>query len=80
MEAWKEEPGEEHLAAYRRIVEHLRGLAAGGRADLERLRGDLEVVLHNEEATRRLLAEDVYRVPEEWLDDLIRARLREREG
>lgn len=74
MEPWKEEPGEEHLRAYRRIVEHLRGLAAGSRANLERLKGDLEIVLRNEEATRRLLAEEVYGVPEGWLDELLRVR------
>jgi hypothetical protein len=75
MDRWKEEPGDEHLAAYRRIVEHLRGLAAGGQANLERLKGDLEIVMRNEEATRRLLAEEVYGVPDGWLDELLRVRL-----
>lgn len=79
MESWRSGPGEEHLAAYRRIMEQLRGLAELNRGTLERLRDDLEIVLHNEEATRRLLADEVYRVPAEWLDELLRVRREERE-
>lgn len=75
MDAWRGESREEHLAAYRRIMEHLRGLESGSRANLERLRGDLEIVRRNEEATRRLLAEEVYGVPDGWLDELLRVRL-----
>lgn len=80
VDPWKDEPDEEHLEAYRRIVEHLRGLREGSRLNLERLRGDLDVVLRNEEATRRLLAEEVYAVPEGWLDELVRVRLKDLEG
>ncbi len=80
MERWKGEPEEEQLRAYRRIVEHLRDLATGSRANLERLKGDLEVVLRNEEVTRRLLAEQVYGVPEGWIDEVLRTRLEELEG
>lgn len=80
MEPWNQPAGEEHLAAYRRIVEGLRGLASENQAALERFRDDLRLVLRNEEATRRLLADDVYRVPDEWLDDLLRVRLEELRG
>jgi hypothetical protein len=80
MEPWQEPAGEEHQAAYRRIVERLRGLAADNQAALERFRDDLRLVLRNEEATRRLLAEEVYRVPDEWLDELLRVRLEELRG
>lgn len=80
MEQWKDPPDEEQLAAYRRIVEQLRVLAEGNRAALQRLRADLDIVLRNEEATRRLLSEEVYGVPAEWLDELLRLRLKELGG
>jgi hypothetical protein len=36
---------------------------------------DARVVLANEIETRRLLARQVYRVPDEWLDEVLRVRM-----
>ena len=51
------------------------GGAPGDAVWLRRLGTDLRIVLENEVETRRLLARVVYRVPEEWLDDVLRVRL-----
>lgn len=70
-------PGEtpEEQAARRAAYQRL--LAAARRVDLslERLSSLLRQVAHNEEATRRFLAEQVYNVPDAELDALLRARL-----
>jgi len=42
---------------------------------LRRLSTDMRRVLRNETETRRFLAREVYRVPEDWLDEVIRVRL-----
>lgn len=42
---------------------------------LNRFGRDLRVVLDNEIATRHVLASEVYRVPEAWLDDVLRVRM-----
>ena len=57
--------------AYRRLAEAARrvGLSA------ERLGGMLRQVARNEEETRRFLAAEVYGVPDDLLDDLVRVRL-----
>lgn len=68
---------EEYGEAYRRILERLQELVEGNRSVLERLSEDLRTVLRNEEATRRLLSEEVYGVPDGRLDELLRARLEE---
>lgn len=76
MEERGESP-EEYGEAYRRILERLQELVEGNRSVLERLSEDLRTVLRNEEATRRLLSEEVYGVPDGRLDELLRARLEE---
>lgn len=60
--------------AYRRLA------AAVRRAGLpvERLHHLLAQVAHNEAETRRFLAEEVYGVSDDLLDDLIRLRLADR--
>jgi hypothetical protein len=40
-----------------------------------RIPRDLHVVLQNELETRRFLAEEVYGVPDAWLDEVLRVRL-----
>jgi len=45
------------------------------RRQLKKLAMDLRIVLRNEMATRRLLSREVYGVPDELLDDVLRVRL-----
>lgn len=74
-EPW--EPGEtprEQAArreAYQRLVDAARRVGL----PLERLGGLLRQVTTNETETRRFLAEEVYGVPDELLDDLLRVHL-----
>jgi hypothetical protein len=68
-----EMPEEERarMDAYRRLA------AAARRVGMprERLVSLLRQVAHNQEATRRFLAEHVYGVPDDLLDDLLRVRM-----
>jgi hypothetical protein len=59
--------------AYRRLVEAARRVGL----PLENLGRMLGQVAHNEEETRRFLAEEVYDVPDDLLDDLMRVRLKD---
>lgn len=65
--------GDDREEAYQRLV------AAARRAGLplERLHDLLSQVAHNEAETRRFLSTEVYGVPDELLDDLVRVRLRD---
>ena len=68
------ESPEEKIAreeAYRRLS--LAATRAG--YSLERLHELLRMVARNEEETRRFLAEEVYHVNDDLLDDLVRVRL-----
>ena len=58
-------------AAYQRLAEAARrvGLSA------DRLAHALRQVTQNETETRRFLSEEVYGVPDDLLDDLVRVRL-----
>ena len=49
--------------------------ASTGKQPLNRLGLDLKLLLHNERETRRFLAREVYGVPDELLDDVLRVRL-----
>jgi len=78
-------PGEtpEEEAARREAYERLAGAARRVGMSVERLGEMLRQLLDNETETRRFLAEEVYGVPDEVLDDLLRIRLndlREEEG
>ena len=74
-EPWHPGEGEEERAAradaYRRLAEAARRVGL----PLERLGRLLGEVAHNESATRRFLTEEVYGVPDDLLDDLVRVRL-----
>jgi hypothetical protein len=59
--------------AYRRLAEAARRVGM----PLEKLASMLREVARNEEETRRFLAEEVYGVPDDLLDDLIRVRMAE---
>jgi hypothetical protein len=60
-------------AAYQRLVDAAQRIGL----PLSRLRAGLEQVAHNESETRRFLAEDVYGVPDDLLDDMVRIRFAE---
>lgn len=63
--------------AYRRLVSAARRVGL----PLEQLGSMLRQVAANEAETRRFLAEEVYGVPDDLLDDLVRVRMKEmREG
>jgi hypothetical protein len=62
--------------AYQRLAAAARRVGV----PVERLRTLLERVARNEEETRAFLAGEVYGVPDEFLDDLVRLRLRELES
>lgn len=70
-------PGEtpEEQAARREAYERLAAAARRIGLPLERLARALGEVAHNETATRRFLADEVYGVPDDLLDDMVRIRL-----
>jgi hypothetical protein len=72
-------PGEtpEEIAARREAYRRLAEAARRVGVPLERLASMLREVARNEEETRRFLAEEVYGVPDDLLDDLIRVRMTE---
>lgn len=59
--------------AYQRLVAAARRLGL----PLERLHGALRQVGRNEAETRRFLTTEVYGVPDDMLDDLLRVRLKD---
>jgi hypothetical protein len=79
-EPWHEgETPDEQAAraeAYRRLVAAAKRVGVS----IERLGDVLGQVARNEEETRRFLAERVYGVPDDLLDDLLRVRLADLEG
>ncbi|HEX6037879.1 hypothetical protein [Longimicrobium sp.] len=74
-EPWQ--PGEtpEEQAARREAYARLSAAARRVGLPLERLGGLLRQVAHNEAETRRFLSDEVYGVPDDALDDLLRVRL-----
>ena len=58
-------------AAYQRLVDAARRVGV----PLDRLARAIGEVAKNEVETRRFLAEEVYGVPDDLLDDLVRVRL-----
>lgn len=72
-------PGEtpEEQAARREAYQRLVDAAGRIGVPLQHLRDGLRQVAHNEAETRRFLAEDVYGVPDDLLDDMVRIRFAE---
>jgi hypothetical protein len=70
-------PGEtpEEQAARREAYQRLADAARRVGVPLDNLSRMLREVAHNEEETRRFLAAEVYGVPDDLLDDLVRVRL-----
>ena len=76
-EPWFEgESNEERQArrdAYQRLADAVRRLGQ----PVERLDQMLRQVANNEAETRRFLSEQVYGVPDDLLDDMVRVRLKD---
>ena len=62
--------------AYQRLVDAAQRIGL----PLARLRDGIREVAHNEAETRRFLADEVYGVPDELLDDMVRIRFSDLEG
>ena len=79
MESAPWDPGETPAEREARLQAYERLVSATQRAGepIRKLHQLLRTVARNEADTRRFLAEDVYGVPDDLLDDLIRVRLRE---
>jgi hypothetical protein len=61
--------------AYRRLADAARRVGLS----LENRSGMLRQVTHNEVETRKFLADQVYGVPDEYLDDFLRTRMEDAE-
>jgi hypothetical protein len=74
-------PGEtpDEQDARRQAYERLSAAARRVGLSLERLSGMLRQVTTNEAETRRFLADEVYGVPDEHLDDFLRVRMADAE-
>jgi len=75
IEPWRPEETPEEEAARREAYRRLAAAAQRVGVSLERLAQLLHTVARNEAETRAFLAAEVYGVPDEWLDELLRARL-----
>ncbi|MBW3571794.1 MAG: hypothetical protein KY467_11870 [Gemmatimonadetes bacterium] len=75
------QPGEtpDEQDARRQAYERLSSSARRVGLSLERLSDLLRQVATNEAETRRFLADQVYGVPDELLDDLLRVRMADQE-
>ena len=76
-EPWQ--PGEtpEEQAARREAYQRLVNAAKRVGMPLERLARAIGEVARSESETRRFLADEVYGVPDDLLDDLVRVRLKD---
>ena len=63
-------------AAYQRLVDAARRVGV----PIERLARAIQQVARNESETRRFLSDEVYGVPDDLLDDLVRVRLTDLPG
>jgi hypothetical protein len=75
-------PGEtpEEKAARREAYQRLVNAARRVGMSVDQLGGLLKQVNTNEEETRRFLSAEVYGVPDDLLDDLVRVRLKDLTG
>jgi hypothetical protein len=76
-EPWHPGDTPEEIAARREAYARLAEAARRVGVPLEQLSSLLRQVARNETETRRFLAEEVYGVPDDLLDDLIRVRAKE---
>lgn len=75
LEPWQPAETPEEEAARREALARLAAAARRVGMTLERLSAALRTVARNEAETRRFLADEVYGVPDDLLDDLVRVRL-----
>ena len=78
-EPWRPEDGAEDEARRRAALQRLADAARRLGVPRDRLAALLRRLEMNEGETRRFLAEEVYGVPDELLDDLLRVRLEDLE-
>ena len=78
-ERWKEPRSAEEEAERQAALQRLAAAARRLGLPRERLAELLRQVETNEEATRRFLSAEVYGVPDELLDDLLRVHLQDLE-
>lgn len=71
---------DESWEQHRRMLEGLQQVAGGGSLVISRFAADVRALIHNGVETRRLLSEQVYRIPESWLDEVVRVRMADLEG
>lgn len=74
-EPWEAEETPEEEAIRREAYQRLADATRRAGYPLERLAQLLRQVARNEAETRRFLAEEVYGVPDDLLDDLVRVHL-----
>lgn len=62
---------------HRRMLEGLQQVAGGGSRIISRFAADVRALIENGVQTRRILSEQVYRIPDSWLDEVVRVRMRD---
>lgn len=62
---------------HRRMLEGLQQVAGGGSRIISRFAADVRALIQNGVQTRRILSEQVYRIPDSWLDEVVRVRMRD---
>lgn len=72
---WRGEPDAAELERRRASLERLVAAARRLGVSTERLAGLMRELEKNATSTRRFLADEVYGVPDDLLDDLVRLRL-----
>ena len=72
---WRGEPDPSEQERRQASLERLAAAARRLGVSTERMAGLLRELEKNEVATRRFLADEVYGVPDDLLDDLVRLRL-----
>jgi hypothetical protein len=77
VDPWKADETPQDQAARREAYERLVAAFRRAGVPLERLARMLAQVARNEAETREFLREQVYGVPDDMLDDLVRIRLAE---
>lgn len=60
---------------HRRMLDGLQQVAGGGARIISRFAAGVRALLENGVQTRRILSEQVYRIPDSWLDEVVRVRM-----
>lgn len=75
---WREP--DESWEQHRRMLEGLQRVAGSGSVIISRFAADVRQLIENGVETRRILAEQVYRIPDAWLDEVVRVRIADLEA